>query len=80
MDVGAGTIGVVKTNTIGLCEYTIDNMTKYWPGCSYLTLERNYTVHKDKLLIDIGYKYNTWKVLSFITAEDVGTINPGITY
>ena len=45
MDVGAEIIGMVKTNTKGLCKNTITNMTKYWPGGSYLVLKINSMVY-----------------------------------
>ena len=31
-------------------------------------------------LIDIGYKYNTWKVLYFIVTENAGSKKSGIPY
>ena len=31
-------------------------------------------------LIAIGYKYNTWKVLSFIVTEDAGSTQAGLPY
>ena len=34
MDVGADMIGMVKTNTKGLCKETIENLTKDWMGGS----------------------------------------------
>ena len=34
MDVGADMIGMVKTNTKGLCKETIENLTKDWTGGS----------------------------------------------
>ena len=37
-------------------------------------------VPRDRPTIYIGYKYNYWKVLSFIATEDVGIINAGISY
>ena len=38
MEVGAELIGMVKTNTKGLCKDTIENLTKDWPGGYYLVL------------------------------------------
>ena len=31
-------------------------------------------------LIAIGYKYNAWEFLYFITTEDIGITDTGITY
>ena len=56
MYVGAEMIGRFKTNTKGLCKDTIENMTNYWPGGSYLMLMINPLVPGDSPLIDIGYK------------------------
>ena len=78
MDVGANMVGMVKINTKGLFKDTIENLTKDWQGSSYLVLNRNYVVPRDRQLIAIGYKYNTRKVLSFISAEDIGRIKAGI--
>ena len=66
MDVGADMIGMVKTNTKGFLKETIDNITKDWPGGSYLVLNRNPMVTGDRQLIAIVYKYNMRKVLYFI--------------
>ena len=36
MEMGPGLIGMVKTHTKRLCEKTIEKLTKYWVGGSYL--------------------------------------------
>ena len=33
-----------------------------------------------RLIIDIGYRYNTRKVFSFIVTEDTGSTKAGINY
>ena len=76
-DVNAGMIGMVKTNKKVFCNETIENLTKYRTGGSYLVLRSKPMVRP---LIDIGYKYNTRKVLSFIVTEDSGSTKAGITY
>ena len=43
-------------------------------------LKRKYAVTRDSPLIDMGYKYSTRKVLSFIATEDAGITKAGITY
>ena len=66
MKVGAKLIGMVKKNTKGFCKETIGKLTKDWPGVYYLTLTSKPMVPGDRPLIAISYKYNVWKVLSFI--------------
>ena len=66
IDVAADMICVVKTNTNGLCKDTIEKQTKDFPGGSYVELKRNYVVPGYSPLMFIRYKYNYWKVLSFI--------------
>ena len=66
MEVGAELVGMVNTNTKGLCKEKIDNLTKDWPGGSYLVLMRKPMVPGDRPLIAVGYKYNERKVVSFI--------------
>ena len=70
MEVGAELIGMVKTNTKGLCKETIEKLTKYWPGVSYLVLRSNPMVPGDRPLISIRYKYNAQKVLYFIVTDN----------
>ena len=53
-------------------------MAKDWSGGSYLVPKRNYTVPGERPIIDIGYKYNMHKVLSFIITEDAGITKAGI--
>ena len=79
INVGADMIGMVKNNKKGFCKDTINNMTKYRPGGSYLIPKMKSTVPGERPLIDIGYKYNAQKVLYFINAEDSGITKYGIT-
>ena len=37
-------------------------------------------IPKGRPLIAIGYKYNAWKVLSFIVTDNTGRTQTGITY
>ena len=46
-------IGVVKTNTKGFCKKIISNITKYWPGGSYLVLRSKPMIPGDRPLIAI---------------------------
>ena len=80
METGAELIGMVKTNTKGFCKETIEKLTKYWPGGSYLVLRSKPMVPGDRPLIAIGYKYNVRKVLSFIVTDSSGRKKTGIPY
>ena len=42
--------------------------------------KRKSTVSGDRPIINIGYKYNYWKVLYFIFTEYLGIINTDIPY
>ena len=79
MQVGAETIGMVKKNKKGLCKYVIENPTNDLPVDYYLILKRNPMVPKDMPLIAIVYKYNSYKVRSFVATEDKGSTKYGIT-
>ena len=81
MELVAELIGMVKTNTIGLCKQTIEKLTKYWPGgCSYLVLRSKHMVPGDRPLIAIGYRYNMRKVLSFIVTDNAGSTKIDVYY
>ena len=45
------------------------NLTKDWPGGSDLVLRSKPMLSGDKMLMDIGYKYNAHKILSFIVTD-----------
>ena len=77
---GAEFIGMVKTNTKGFCKETIEKLKKYWHGGSYFVLSSKHIVPGDRPLIAISYKYNVWKVLSFIVTDNSGSTQTGITY
>ena len=80
MEFGVELIGMVKTNTKGFCKDTIEKLTKDWPGGSYLVLRSKSMVPGGRPLIDIGYKYNARKVLSFIVTDNAGSTKTGIPY
>ena len=73
-------IGMVKKNTKVFCKDTIDNLTKDWLGGSYLVLKRKYVVIVDRPITDIGYKYDTLKILYLISTEYTGITKEGIPY
>ena len=79
-ELGAELIGMVKTNTKGFCNETIEKLTKDWPGGSYLLLRSKPMVPGGRPLIDISYKYNARKFLYFIVTEKTGSTNTGIPY
>ena len=54
MDVGADMVRMVKTNTKRLCKDTIGNLTKDWPGGSYLVLNIMSVLPGYRLIIAIG--------------------------
>ena len=54
MGIGTDMVGMVTTNTKGLCKDTIDNIKNDCPGASYLTPKRKYVVPGDRLIIDKG--------------------------
>ena len=80
MEISAELIGMVKSNTKGLCKETIEKLTKDWPGGSYLVLRSKPMVPGDRPLISIRYKYNARNVLSFIVRDKSGSTKTGIPY
>ena len=80
MKLGAELIGMVNTNTKVFCQETVENLTKDWPGGSYLVLRSKHVVPGDWPLIAIGYKYNARKDLYFIVADNAGITKTGIPY
>ena len=59
MEVSAKFIGMVKTNTKGLCKENIEKFKKYCPGGSYLVFRINPMVPRGRPLIDIGIGYTS---------------------
>ena len=55
-------------------------MIKDWPGGSYMVFKSKTIVTGDTLLVDIEYKYNSWKVIYIITTEVSYITTPGIPY
>ena len=80
MEVGAEFIGMVKTNTKIFFKYTIEKLTRDWPGYSYLLLRSMSMVSGRRKIIDVGYKYNMWKVLSFIVIDNSCSTQAGLLY
>ena len=69
MDIGAEFILFLNNNTNVFCTGKTNNMAKYLPEGYNLLLNINPMMPGDRTLLDIGYNFNFWKVLSFITKE-----------
>ena len=80
MEFGAELIGMVKKNTKGLCKDNIENIKNDWPEGSHLVFRSKPTIPGGRLLLDIGNKYNEWKVLSFIVTDNKVITNAVLTY
>ena len=65
-DVGDDFIGLVITNTKGIFKNVIKNMKKYCPGGYYLVLNINPMVLGGRMILAIGCKYNSHKVIYLI--------------
>ena len=53
---------------------------KDWPGGSYLVMRITPRFTGGRPLLAIGYKYNSRKVLGFISTEGSGSTEPGDPY
>ena len=69
MDIGAEFILFLNNNTNVFCTEKTNNMAKDLPEGYNLLLNINPMMPGDRTLLDIGYNFNFWKVLSFITKE-----------
>ena len=71
---GVDYCGLVKTSHKGFCLATLEKLMKDWPRGSYLVMKNTPRFPGEITIIDIGYKYNSRKVLGFIATEgDVST-------
>ena len=78
--VGVDYCGPAKTSHKGFCLAKLENLTRDWPGGSYLVLKSNPIFPGEIPLLTIGYKYNSRKVLGFISTEGAGSPEPGDPY
>ena len=62
-----------KPNTKGFWYDTINNMTKDCPVGSYLVFNSKSMVSRYRLMLAIGYNYNSQKVISSIATEGAGS-------
>ena len=53
----------------GFCLATLEKLTKDWPGGSYLVIKITRRVPGGRPLTEIGYMYNSRKVLGFIATD-----------
>ena len=72
--------GPVKTSHKGFFLATLEKLMKDWPGGSYLILKSTPRFLDERLLLAIGYKYHSRKVLGFIATEGYGSTKPGDPY
>ena len=59
---------------------TLEKLMKDCPGGSYFVMKSNPRFPVDRPLLAIGYKYNSRKVLGFISTEGAGSTEPGDPY
>ena len=53
---------------------------KEWPEGSHIFMKNNPRVPGDIPIMDIGYKYNFWRVPGFISTKGSGNNDPGNPY
>ena len=80
MDAGVDYCGPVKMSHKGFCLATLENLTKYWLGGSYIVMKSTPRVTGGRPLLEIGYNYNYMNVLGFISTEGDRSTEPGDTY
>jgi hypothetical protein len=71
-------VGPVKTAYSRFPRKFLEKTMAEWPGGTWLVLEGKG--HEGVDLLAIGYKYNSRKVLSFITTKGAGNTEPGVPY
>ena len=80
MAAGVDYCGLAKKIHKGFCIATLENETKNFPGGSYLVMKSTPRVTGGIPLLTIGYKYNSRRVLRFITTEEDGSTETGDPY
>ena len=80
MDGEVNYCGPVKTINKGFCLATLENLMKDWLGGSYLVMKITPRVTGGIKLLAIGYKYNSRKVIGFISTEGAGSTEPSDPY
>ena len=77
---GVDYCGPVKTRHKGFCLDTSEKLIKDWTGGSYIFMKSTPIFPDEIPLLAIGYKYNSRKVLGFISTEGYGSNEPGDPY
>ena len=80
MAAGVNYCGLVKMIHKGFCLSTLEKLIKDWTGGSYLVMKSTPTAHVGRPLLDVGYRYNSRKVLGYIATEGAGSTEPGDPY
>ena len=80
MAAGVDYCGPVKTSHKGFCLAALEKLMKDWPGGLYLVMKSTPRFPGGRPLLDIGYKYNSRKVLGFIATKGAGSTAPGNPY
>ena len=80
MAAGINYCGLVKIIHKSFCLSKLAKLIKCWTGGSYLVMKSTPTAHVGRPLLDIGYRYNSRKVLGYIATEGAGITEPGDTY
>ena len=64
----------------GFCLPTLEQLMRDWNGGSYLVMKTTPIVPIGRLLMDIGLKYNSSRVLKCIATWGAGITEPGDPY
>ena len=69
-----------EENPQGFCLSTLEKLTEYWSGGSYIVMKSTPIFPGGIPLMDIGYKYNYRKLLGFIATKGAESTEPGDPY
>ena len=73
---GVDYCGPEKTIHKVFCLATLERLMKDWLGGSYIVMKSTPIFPVERPPLDIGYKYNSRKVLVFIATEGYGSTEP----
>ena len=73
MVAGVDYCGPAKTSHKGFCLAALENLTKNCTGGSYIVTKSTPRFPGGRPLMEIGYTYNSRKVLGFIATEGDGS-------
>ena len=80
MAAGIDYCGTERTIHRVFCLAKLERLMKDWPGVSYLVMKIDTRVPGEIPPLEIGYKYNSRKVLGFIATAGSGSNEPGDPY